>query len=148
MADPTPWLPEGLAADDVARGSYITIDELEDEAGAARVTPWPVLDERHRLRFPDRDRGFTIAADGPRVAAIADRYREERRPLRIGDVFWAIVRRPARPDRSDLADILDGPLLDVTAAAREAAKTQYFAAVAAVLGVDDVARLYEDLMET
>jgi hypothetical protein len=148
MADPIPWQPEGLATEDVARGSYITIDELEDDAGAARVTPWPVLDERHRLRFPDRERGFTIAADGPRVAAIADRYRSERRPLRIGDVFWAVVDRPERPDRSDLADIVVAPLLDITTAAREAAKTQYFAAVAAVLGVEDVDALFQDLMET
>jgi hypothetical protein len=148
IAEAEPWLPEGLDVDDVARGSYITIDELEDRSASAHVTPWPVIDAKRRLRFPDRRRGFTVGADARRVAAIANRYRDEPRPLRTGDVFWAVVRRPPRlTARIDLADIVARPLLDVTVPAREAAKTQYFAAVAAVLDTDDVAQLFDDLME-
>jgi hypothetical protein len=150
LADPAvngePWLPDGVPADP-ERGWYITIDEVEDAAAVARVTPWPVVDERRRLRFPDRRRGFIVGADAERLAALADRSRERRRALRTGDVFWAVVNRPRRlTDRTDLTDIVVPPLLDVTVPAREAAKTQYFAAVSAVLGADDVAQLYGDLI--
>ena len=150
LADPTvtgePWTPEGVPADP-ERGWYITIDEVEDAAAVARVTPWPVLDEKRRLRFPDRQRGFVVGADAERLAALADRDRPTRRALRTGDVFWAVVHRPRRlTDRTDLADIVEPPLLDVTTAAREAAKTQYFAAVSSVLGPEDLAQLYDDMI--
>lgn len=157
-----PWIPPslprravgGLALDAEAPLWYIAVDELVDREAVLRVTPWPVLDDRGRLRFPQRDQGFVMSADADAFAELAAGGRSARtptatasdaRPLRVGDVFAARVRRPRRIDASaDLADYVEGPLFDVSDAARESAKTQYLAAVGTVLSDDEVAELYRD----
>jgi hypothetical protein len=112
-----------------------------------RVTPWPVVDERGRLRFPRREEGFEIGADATRFAALVWRLagRVENPLLRAGDVFAAALRRPDEITQdSDLADYVEGPVYEVSEDARETAKAQYLAAVGTVLTEDELAELYRD----
>ena len=147
------WRPEAIAATErfVEVGvvhdndRYVIVEELIDERAVMRVTPWPVVDSKGRLRFPRRDVAFVSQTAATAWRELADRSREVSRPLRVGDVFWAMLptRRGRRP--SDLSRLVVGPIVDVSAAAREAAKLQYFSAVATVFGEDEIATMYRDL---
>jgi len=122
------------------------------------VTPWPVLDDKGRLRFPNRSQAFVLGADADRLAELADLYRPRSselpaarsglaaaRPLRVGDVFAAALSTGSpSPDEDDLTDLIVGPLVDLSAEARESAKAQYLAAVGAVLSDEEMAMLYRD----
>jgi hypothetical protein len=65
--------------------------------------------------------------------------------VRVGDVFAARLQTTARhKDVDDLLALLRPPLYDISAPAREQAKTQYLAAVGVVLDADALAELYRD----
>lgn len=121
---------------------WVAVDELIDFTATLRITPWPVTDERGRLRFPQRSRGFTRAVDTRTLRRSADRRREIARPVRIGDVFALLTETQEDPRTTELAA---WDLVDATAAARQAAKSQYFAAVAPVLEEDEALAFYGDL---
>lgn len=101
--------------------------------------PWPRADSRGRLFWtPDAEEQVMTAAVPQRLVRL-QLYRPNnllRRP-RAGDTFAARISSPApgwAGDRQvdDLADIFPGPVYDVSAEAREAAKLAYQGASSAV----------------
>lgn len=157
-----PWEPgsvgERLAADgrwDAVR--YIVVDELHEGVAGLVLNPWPHVDERGRLVFGDEDESRRIAtATGallavlrdtrlPVVSVPIDEQTEEQlreRQVAIGDVFAARISRPpgdpggggpGGEPPEDPGEWLERPVLDVTAEALEAARTQASAALGGVL---------------
>ncbi|PVG80861.1 hypothetical protein DDE18_20990 [Nocardioides gansuensis] len=101
--------------------------------------PWPHADSRGRLFWtPDAEEKVMTAAVPQRLMRL-QLYRPNqllRRP-RAGDTFAARISSPAPGwagdvQVDDLADIFPGPVYDVSAEAREAAKLAYQGASSAV----------------
>jgi hypothetical protein len=165
-----PWRPSGLERLGaelealVAAGKlvYVVVDELDAGIASLVVSRWPHVDGLGRLRF-DLERDVHLAVDAealqrlleervPLVPGGAGAVGEElrSRPLLVGDVFGAcLVEVPAdeRDAPLDPARWLSGPIVDVSADAREAAKVQYHAAVAGVLTATDVDAIAEEFLE-
>jgi hypothetical protein len=156
-AAPRRWQPGGF---DVESHSYLVVDEIVGSSIGLVLSPWPDVDSRGRLRFggsprmlgADRDALEPFLAEHRRPAALA-------RPLRIGDTFAVRVIHDALADVADelvaqkrLEPLLDPeawiqpPVYDVSADAREAAKTAFYAAVTPILTPDESAEL-TDLTE-
>lgn len=151
-----PWRPQllaGLRPDLgglVAGGelAYVVVDELDAGVAGLVISEWPRVDELGRLRF-ELEADVRVAVDaaalqellGERVPvassggeAVAGELR--RRRLVVGDVFAAPLReRPAEDVETpgDPRRWLGSPIVDLSSEAREAAKVQYYAAVAHVL---------------
>lgn len=144
-----PWSPEGLAGVDLEGLSYIVVDEIVAGVVGLSVTPWPRLDRRGRLRFSS---GPVVAVDQDALERFLARHRRPRklarRPLRIGDAFAAAA--PGVHDRDDEAPAADPaalfepPVHDITADARDAAKTSFYGAVAPKLDPDEARGLLGD----
>jgi hypothetical protein len=108
---------------------YMVIDDLGGDVAICEFSSWPALDADGRLAFT----GYPWRLGRPlaEAQALVDRFRTASgqpapdRPLRIGDVF--AVRGPKRGVRS-LRSVTG--LLDVSAAARTAAKAALYGAVA------------------
>jgi hypothetical protein len=143
--DVRPWRPPALDGVELAGLSYAVVEEILGDSVGLSVAPWPVVDRQGRLRFggpapvlrgTSRRALESFLADHRLPAASADR------PLRIGDVFAvrAAVREPAADGPLDLAAV-DPPVHDVTADAREQAKTSLYAAVAPTLDPLEAGRL-------
>lgn len=145
----SPWRADALGG--LAGGrrleemSYVAVDELIDTTATLRVTPWPVIDERGRLRFPNRAAGFTVSADTEALRRQADAQREVSRPVRVGDAFL-LVAEIEEARRGKAQGLAAWKLVDVSAPARDAAKAQHFASVAPVLDEEEIALLYRDLV--
>lgn len=130
---------------------YIVVDELEEDVAVLLVEPWPILDDRGRLRFQRPDQRVSVDVFVNEFQSLlmnrvpAGELSEEQqpafaaRPLRTGDVFCAVVDRSALESTPD--KWLRLPVIDVTAQARDAAKAQYFAAVGPVLGSEQLEAL-------
>lgn len=156
-----PWkLPEVaklLAKDgDWDNVRYIVVDEINEGVAGLVVTPWPRLDKRGRLVFGEEDESRRVAAPArvllavlreTRLPVVADEVDEvtkgllRERKLAIGDVFAARIGEPpgepggggpAGDPPEDPADWLKEPVLDITADALEAARTQMSAALGGV----------------
>jgi hypothetical protein len=133
---------------------YIVVDEIADGVAELIIEPWPVMDERGRLVFAQSDRRIGVAV----VVADLEALLRERipvglradaalleRPLRTGDVIGARVDRTVlEHDPNELAAWLQGPIVDATHQARNAAKAQYFAAVGPVLSGAEVDAIAEE----
>ncbi|HWB70691.1 MAG TPA: hypothetical protein VG452_00610 [Egibacteraceae bacterium] len=148
-----PWLPACLAAHGFTHGrvqarSYLVVDERVDDAVTVTVLAWPAADEDGRLRFDDLGGGREI---GLSLAALRDQlYRGWlRRPPRLGDVFAAALSARARAALKQqrelawdepLAGLVDGPVYDLSAEARRAAKLAFYAGVAAIHASEDAQR--------
>lgn len=145
-----PWLPAPLAAhgfdaDSVQALSYVLVDEQVDDAVTVTVLPWPVADGAGRLRFDDLASAREI---GLSLSALRDELYEgwlSRRP-RVGDVFAAALSAQARAALESqqelawerpLAEFVDGPVYDLSAEARMAAKLAFYAGVAAIHDTED-----------
>lgn len=130
---------------------YVVVDEIEEDVATLVVEPWPYFDQRGRLNFSGSELRQDVqvetqqfeqlledrVAPGQLTAAQLEAFAA--RPLRVGDVFCAVIDRVQMGSHPDSpARWLQRPVVDVSAAAREAAKTQYFAAVGPVLGPDRV----------
>jgi hypothetical protein len=109
------------------------------------LSAWPRTDDLGRVRHV-RDR-FVVAVPAPDwQAMLAERRVPEvlrDRPPRIGDAFAVML------ERRDARHLLDpiGPVVDVTADARDAARAAFYSAVASPLDVSvaaDVAEPEED----
>jgi len=146
-----PWRPPSLARlaepVDVAGLTYIVVEELirPDRVGLS-LASWPVADRNGRLRF----HGDGPAHVGVALSALTDYLarhrvagpRGRRRPLRVGDVFAAVVGGLGDHAHDDtdtepiwiegLDSWLVPPVYDLTADAREVAKLAYYAGVSAV----------------
>jgi hypothetical protein len=146
-----PWLPSVLAhvaPAVVAALTYAVIDERDQPDGLLSIVlwRWPRLDDLGRVRH-QRDRFVEVAVPaGDWQVMLAERRVPEvlrDRPPRIGDAFGVMLAR--RDVRHLLAPI--GPVVDVTADARDAARAAFYGAVASPLDASvatDVAEPEED----
>ncbi len=154
-----PWVPKAVAEArvDPETLSYIVVDEIEDGVALFVVTRWPRVDGHGRLRFADRDDRWTVASradavekrlDARLVSPPPDLVASEAltsRPLRVGDVFGAVTRRPKDDTgRPRSPAWMRPPIVDVTAAAREATKLQFFAAMSPPLKPELLDQAAED----
>ena len=128
------WQPEQAAPDGrrpfpiptpEASDDYVTVDERVEGVIAVVISRWPSVTTRGLLSFPGRPTTSWFAEDKLQAALDKSRERAKQvtRPLRIGDTFW--VRGWSRKTPGAWDD-----LLDITPAARQAAK----AALAAAIG--------------
>ena len=123
--------PEAVARPIEAAGDewYLVIDDLGGDVAICEFSSWPALDGDGRLAFEGQP--WRLGRPLAEVQALVDRFRTASgqpapdRPLRVGDAF--AVRGPKRGARSLRA--VTG-LLDVSAAARTAAKAALYGAVA------------------
>ena len=141
-----PWRPPLLAnvRDAVLHElTYAVLDEHVEVEGEISLVlaRWPRVDELGRLRHSDTvEVGVPIDAWKALLAArrIPEALRD--RAPRIGDAFAMLVTR------RDLKHVLDpvGPVVDITADARDAAKAAFYGAVAEPLDPGAVAETAED----
>jgi hypothetical protein len=119
---------------------YACVDDVADGAVVFVVSDWPCLDREGRLYW-ETDPVEVVGADGE-VQAIVDAARADAgitapdRPIRVGDAF--LVR--GLPDKRSALDQAS-LVLDVSAAARDAAKAALYGAVASTLGREDAERM-------
>jgi hypothetical protein len=146
-----PWLPSVLTQVEpavVSALTYAVIDELDQPGGrlSFALSSWPRMDDLGRVRHQhNRSVGVVVPA-GEWQLMLAERRVPEvlrDRPPRIGDAFGMMLeRRIAR-------HLLDptGPVVDVTADARDAARAAFYGAAASPLDASvafDVAQPEED----
>lgn len=152
-----PLAPSGKRALTEPVTEYVVVDELEEEVAVVVIEPWPALDRHGRLDFHRPDARLSVEVDPQalqilltdRLPAVeltsAQRMAFVLRPLRVGDVYCAVVDREVLAETPDVpADWLRQPVVDVTAQAREAAKSQYYAAIGPVLTTEEVDSLAAD----
>jgi hypothetical protein len=153
------WSPDGVENPEDEDLRYLVVDEIVDGSVGLALSPWPGLDDQGRLRFGRQPARLLGADRGQFEAFLAEHRRpveQARRTLRIGDAFAVLVipasledvtaelDEPVRmqpllpPDRW-----LRPPVVDVTGAARDAAKTAFFAAVAPTLEPEQAAEFHE-----
>ena len=152
-----PWWPPTLSgavrsAAGLARGwQYVVVEEVVGATVEMLRWPWPHADPLGRLFWADDADERVMTAAVPQRLLRLQLYRPNdllRRP-RAGDTFAAKITRaaagwdsPAPVD--DLADLFPGPVYDVSADSREAAKLAYQGATSAVFdGSRDVELLEE-----
>ena len=131
-----PWLPaclsvHGLGLDDLGRFSYLVVEEIVEDVVGVTISPWPAADGIGRLRFD--------AGEAPEVGIGVAQLHEEvydgwlDRLPRIGDVFGGPVDRSRLAGATTvvwsgpLAELLPGPLYDLTQEARLVAKLAMYA---------------------
>jgi hypothetical protein len=156
-----PWLPESLKGRSPVGLSYVVVEEMLGSSAALSVSEWPAVDERGRLRFRGEPR--TLGANRTALEDFLARNRcpgeLAERPLRVGDVFGLRERAAATAPLVDELEApqrlqpflepeqwIEPPAYDLTAEAREAAKTSFYAAVTPLLDQVETARL-EELVE-
>lgn len=128
-----PWVPEVLGnvpPEVLHRLTYVVLDEREADGDLSFVlTPWPHLDQLGRVRH-QRDKAVVVAINAAQWQDLMEQRREpevlrERAP-KIGDAFAVMMARRSRRDL--LAP--RGPIVDVTADARDAARAALYGAIA------------------
>ncbi len=147
-----PWRPRGVGlprkSEELERLSYVVVDEIVEGMADVSVSPWPAVDDRGRLLFPDEP-PRSVQAD---VAALLEYLRgidfrpgDPPQELRMGAAFAAQVRReglePAGRRRRPPRAWLVAPVYDLRSAARDKAKQAFYAAVAPTLAPEDAERL-------
>lgn len=156
------WRPQGLSPERLPPERwdalwYLVVDEIQEQVAVLVVSPWPGLDDRGRLRFAGEESQVRVALT---VGGLRDFLAEQRvpavrvtegeeaeralreRPLAVGDAFAAALAFVPDEDGLDIKDPLGwivGPVFDISAEMREAAKAQTNAAIAGALSEDDVA---------
>jgi hypothetical protein len=148
-----PWRPGEirLPDDELAKLSYIVIDEIVDDDADVSVSPWPAVDDRGRLVFSDEPAlavRMSVEALTEYLNTTDFRSGGRSTPLRMGAALAAVVRRerlsggdgpPVPP-----AEWLVPPLHDISAAARDKAKEAFYAAVAPTLSRDEVRAIEQE----
>jgi hypothetical protein len=104
-----------------APARYVAVDEIVGSRCKLVFSSWPTLDQAGRLIFPGNDVGAWFDIADVRRRVDADREGDERRPIRIGDVFAIRTGRP-----SSIADWVS--TRDISGDARRAAKVAAHAA--------------------
>jgi hypothetical protein len=122
------WVPPGT---DPQEGDlYVAIDEIFDGVVTFAVARWPHIDGSGRLAFDESER---VSADEANLYELVCSHRHQEawnRPLRIGDVFLVRGGEVDQPAGWDL-------VIDVSSAARDAAKVAVNAVAAPVFHVDE-----------
>ena len=133
-----PWVPSILAAAPsgvLRRLTYAVLDEHDDDGLSFVLTAWPYLDALGRVRHR-RETAIEVTVGADAWHALLTEHRLpsvlRERPSRIGDVFAVLLADPGQPDL--LAPT--GPVVDVTADARDAARAAFYGAAAAPLPPD------------
>jgi hypothetical protein len=111
---------------------YVVVEEVVGATIELLRWPWPLADSRGRLFWPEDADEQVMTATVPQRLMRLQLYRPnrlQRRP-RAGDTFAARIASSApgwgaEREVEDLADIFPGPVYDVSAEAREAAKLAY-----------------------
>jgi hypothetical protein len=140
-----PWWPPTLSgavrsAAGLAQGwQYVVVEEVVGATVEMLRWPWPNADPLGRLFWRDDADDRVMTAAVPQRLLRLQLYRPNdlvRRP-RAGDTFAAKIIRaavgwdsPAAVD--DLTDLFPGPVYDVSADSREAAKLAYQGATSAI----------------
>lgn len=157
LADVLPAiLPAADAGPEMTVGdhlSYVVVDEIEESVVVLVLEPWPRLDDRGRLRFADEELRLSVEIELDQLQQQLDHNRfylstpdndtrAQQRPVRAGDVFALAITTDASSEISAIEQgHLPTPILDVSAEARRASKSQYFAAVGPVLGEQEVSNI-------
>ena len=129
--------PEDLVFAPAADDRYAVVDDIEEERAVVVLSPWPQVDDRGHLVFSDEatSRDHSLGD----LQAVVDSQRRAAgqpapdRPLRIGDVFWV---RGDLPEADDSASA-DAEVLDVTRAARAAARAAFLVAANPALRTEE-----------
>ncbi|HEX8004444.1 MAG TPA: hypothetical protein VF519_17285 [Mycobacteriales bacterium] len=140
-----PWVPpilENVPREVLATLHYVVVDDVDDAEGDVVLTvePWPVLDAIGRVRHAmdqARERYVPVV----KWARLLERRRipaAVARAPRIGDAF--AMRLPRSGDVTRPV----GPVVDVTADAREAARASFYGAVAAPMTEEVAERVRDD----
>ncbi|CAN5910316.1 hypothetical protein BH23ACT10_BH23ACT10_27880 [soil metagenome] len=151
-ADAPLWMPtvvHGPDADDRravdvrADDRYFAVDDVADGMVVAEVSSWPRLDREGRLWWGDEPYEFATPLERMQRDVNAARRRNgvmaATRRIRVGDTF--LVRGLTRSHRY----LTKVPLIvDISAAAREAAKAALHGAVASTLAEGQAAELHVD----
>ena len=158
--DAPPWVPPGFTGERIRweQLSYIVIDELSPEVAGLVIVDWPRLDRRGRVRFPGEPWrvGASVAELNSFLAAkrrLSSQVREPEparaRPVRIGDAYAAPTERPSRLRTAvpPLRRWLRTPIYDISADAREAAKTALYGALAPVMSDDEAADIAAEALD-
>jgi hypothetical protein len=110
--------------------AYVVVEDKDEGTVVLLVARWPEIDGLGRLVFPDEDPLLVDILEA-RLEAILRRGRQagNQRGLRIGDVFWV---RSLFENESKLSGdpAAWGFFIDITRAAREAAKAALYGAAA------------------
>ena len=146
------WVPEEVSAltEEEWRAIvqwYVVVDDHDEGTAVLSITPWPFLDDRHRLVFSreqttEREVAKSalesflaanrcqVTPDGLMASAIAGDAKELRvRPVRVGDVFGLSDAALTALGGSDTGTV-PPVVVDVSASGREAAKIAFYAAAA------------------
>lgn len=136
MAEEVPWFPPSLreyaeSVDDLRQNwCYVVLEEVVDQTALLLRWPWPLCDAKGRLFWPADDQDRVVEVGIPLLILARQLYRRRpRRSPHVGDTFatkW--TDGAAWPDAvtvDDSAQPLAGPVLDISADARAAAKLAY-----------------------
>jgi hypothetical protein len=150
-----PWAVPGVTFE--AELAYIVVDELHEGIAGLVITPWPRVDGKGRLVFESEDEARRVAAPAAALEALLSQERQpvvnvgaadlealQERAVQIGDVFAACVH--GEPANGDPAAWIRRPVLDITAPARELAKTQTSAALSGAMSADYLDHVAEELV--
>jgi hypothetical protein len=137
------WRPEalqaatggGLALQDFA---YVVVEESVDSLIVLMAWSWPEADDQGRLFWPMEDEANHKTAVTTRDLLRYQLYRPNRllRAPRLGDVLASSHLGPAWEDPKPVTDVrqlFDGDVYDISPDAREAAKLAYQGAAAPIL---------------
>jgi hypothetical protein len=134
------WRPEALQAAmgaEVSMGdfAYVMVEELVDKLILLMAWPWPDADDQGRVCWPAEHELNYKTAVTARDLLRYQLYRPNRlqRMPRLGDVYAASHLGPGWEDPNpvtDVRELFDGELYDISPDAREAAKLAYHGAAA------------------
>jgi hypothetical protein len=119
---------------------YASVDDVADGVVIFSVSEWPRLDREGRLCWTSGP--FELVGSEREVQGIVDTARAAAgitapdRPVRVGDAFLV---RGVPDERASLSQA--SLVLDISAAARDAARAALYGAVASTLPTDDAERM-------
>ncbi len=141
------WWPEALHRviedpEALAEYAYVVLEEAVDQRFVLLAWTWPRADVSGHLYWPERpERGPKSATiDGHLLRDQVYRPSRIHREPRLGDVY-AAARLGQGWDSGEVVQdartLFAGPVYDISAEAREAAKLSYLGALAPVEGVEE-----------
>ncbi len=137
------WRPEALqaatqGAQELRDFAYVVVEESVDRLVVLMTWPWPEADDQGRVFWPAEAESDYKTAVTTRDLLRDQLYRPSRlvRLPRLGDVYAARHLGPGWQSPgvvTDVRQLFDGDVYDISADAREAAKLAYQGAAASVL---------------